>query len=773
MLIFTPGSTSREGLGKITTPDPDTDQYGRLQTITNIKVIKGFRLSKFETDGIVELSKRIAILGIERVVTFLEDGTGSIYEIYGEQTDLDKGSRTFSPLVMSVGGKESPTHYHVTDTAAAVEKETNKIKEHISNYSDLFHSSTSNAVIRMPRPVMALKGDDHVSRKVEVTLQRQDFTEDKEVITLKDLNTLSHECHTTKHIHHRALKVEVSEDSLLPHQVQSYSHSVSVRVISPPEESKKLTDTFDSLLDSIVGGNFKKIDQSVLHGQWHFVLDLDSLKIVYSEVLQSSDDNEVEMESSYESTEVRFTTSGFIAILSDASAFKSENGFVTYAEDIDHLDIRQANTVTLYNTGKAFVPEPYNSFLGKAWDIIVKDEMVKALKNSLTRMAERKLEVITKIADEKIQTKLQEFKEFESKMGKKVNMEEKKKELYDACDAIRKTVPEKITAAYIFEEIAKETNEYYSNNYTRTVQLPVSKTSSTTPKLNIFKLRFYLERVPIFGATEPMTKARSEIVLRELNRDDSDVVSSDAFKFWFKTDNSKKVLDSLTGKTLVALVTNDKIGDGDTQSFSVKDEEVEADAEHIKELHLDVDWDGTSHEALHETDIAKMEWHEEEEEVLVSRSSKKWKPSFKMFSKSDAKDSASMVSLWPKITKNVDESAYGDSVSAHGDDPSELQQPTTKRKWFSFLRKKEKVRNDDDDGVEVKSINKTHYSNVDSESKLVDSDDDSSGNDSGDVSGNDSGNDSGDDDLGILEDSENEESGDEEEEESGDEEEVQ
>jgi hypothetical protein len=295
LLIFTPGSKKREGLGKITTPDPETEQYGRLQTITNIKVIKGFRISKFESDGIVELSKRIAILGIERVVTFLEDDAGSIYEIYGEQNDLEKGSRTFSPLVMSVGGKDSPTHYHVTDTAAAVEKETNKIKEHISNYSDLFHSSNSNEVIRMPRPVMVLKGDDHVSRKVEVTLQRQDFTEDKEVITLKDLKTVSHECHTTKHIHYRALKVEVSEDSLLPHQVQSYSHSVSARVISPPEESKKSSDTFDAVLDSIVGGNFKKIDQSVLHGQWHFVLELDNLKIVYSEVLQASDDNEEEI----------------------------------------------------------------------------------------------------------------------------------------------------------------------------------------------------------------------------------------------------------------------------------------------------------------------------------------------------------------------------------------------------------------------------------------------------------------------------------------------
>jgi len=755
LLIFTPGQKKREGVGKVTVPDPESGQFGRLQTITHIKVLKGFRISKFESDGIVELSKRVAVLGIERVVTFLDDDAGSIYEIYGEQNDLDKGTRTFSPLVMSVGSKLSPTHYQVTDTAAVVEKETNKIKEHITNFSDLFHSSTSNEVIVMPRPVMPLlRGDDHVSRKVEVVLQRQHFTEDKEVITLKDLQTLSHECHTTKHIHHRALKNEVSEDLLLPHQIQSYSFSVSVRVISPEDESKKLIETFDALLDSLVGGKYKKPDQSVLHGQWHFVLDLDNLKLVYSEVL-TLEDPEEEMESKYESTEIRFTTSGFVAKLCDDTAFKSDNAFVMYADNVETLSTGQNNTVTLFNTGKTFVPEPYNLFLGKAWDIVVKDEMVKALKNSLKKMAEKKLDILTRSADEKIQMKLQEFKEMESKMGKKVNMEEQKKDMYAACDAIRKTVPEKITPAFIFEVIAKESNEYYSSNYAKTTPQVNDTKTTLVPKLNIFKFRYYLERVPIFGATEPMSKARSEIVLRELNRDDSDIVSPDSFKFWFNTDNSKKVIEGLTGKTLLALVTNDIIGDGDTQTLHSKDEEVEADAEHIKQLHLDVDWDGTSHEALHETDVSKMEWHDEEEgESVVTTPKRSWKS----FMFSDSKSKAA-------------ESAYGDSVSANGDSINEKP----KRKWFSFLRKKEKAPVDEDEeGVEIKSINKTDYSALDSESKLESDNEESGADESG---GDDEEYEDSDDDLGILEDSdeeEEEESGDEEEEEeeeSGDEEE--
>lgn len=252
LLIFSLGQVPRQTAARFTpkTVEPDYTsrgiKYGSLRSISYIKFVQGYRVCRADEKGdIYSVYNRIDVVGVEKVVTFLPRGLGSIIENFGEVDHLDVtedqaqlGSSAFSPVSLSLRSSDNGNHYRIIDGIWTLENISNvrQIKQQKTIRHDTFKNVMGTEVINLGRPVV--KGlaitEENAIRKIEIEILRREILSDSGATELKLLKTCVVYTKMVQQVDLRASTLKIAPSRLLPHELKSHPLSLSVEVVQPP-----------------------------------------------------------------------------------------------------------------------------------------------------------------------------------------------------------------------------------------------------------------------------------------------------------------------------------------------------------------------------------------------------------------------------------------------------------------------------------------------------------------------------------------------------------
>jgi hypothetical protein len=247
LLIFSLGQTPRQSPIKFTPKmiEPDFSvrgiKYGSLRSISYIKFVQGFRICRSEkTNDAFHVFNRIDVVGIDKVVTFLPRGLGSMTEQFGGPLSDDGevlGCPIFSPVKLALAAKDNANMYKVTDNVFSMESVHNvrQIKKQQTVRQDNFKNITGMESVDLDRPVV--KGlnvsEDKTVRKIEIELLRKEIISDSGATELKLLKSCAVYSQVVQHVATRAKAMQMSQFALLPHEIKSHPLCLSVEVVQP------------------------------------------------------------------------------------------------------------------------------------------------------------------------------------------------------------------------------------------------------------------------------------------------------------------------------------------------------------------------------------------------------------------------------------------------------------------------------------------------------------------------------------------------------------
>ena len=613
--------------------------------------------------GSLQLEERIAIAGIVRVVTYMDRDLGTLTEIF--EKDIDHGPVPQGPVLHKkntpIGGEpvedlfsrailcintlqsaqkqdfipdktsntnkndnsnnteintanvaDVPTHVRVVDRAVALELSDLLESTVVENMVDILEIATTRSGIKeivLEKPVLTGDINRHrCSRAVVVevlvmpVLDGGDDLRQVEVLTSTAVSG-----HVGRHLKSEQLEYPFDITySSLPHLVQSHRHGVFLKVVTPKNEPPSRVRHMDSLINSIKSNKGTRLlkGNSIFNGQWYFVIDRNSLKLVSSSILDP-----------VETVDLTFLTRGFVA------EFRKEYDSCTAVMDGRHVDSRGVEELpkqmklTLsklqlsnnHGHSSQFTSAP--QFLRRKWSEFVKHSLHRKVIRALTSLVE-KTRIIA--AGRAAQEAAMIIKEYEataataaSSNGKKVARKNadafKKKEAEDKAKNILDSIlpTSDITFHDVYADITKITHDYYISQQAidekKVIKHDDEKNMSgqkflPSSILNINYLSYYLQKEVLSGFDNPLSVSQCGIVLESLESNhQTNAVKVDQFGEWYKSDEEKVLRNELRDKKVFSyLLEEERQKDDVLDGTNIKHKVVKGSAAKkiINDMHL-------------------------------------------------------------------------------------------------------------------------------------------------------------------------------------------
>eukprot|EP01035_Chromulina_nebulosa_P019129 gene19129-24965_t len=651
LMVFSWGEKRRQSK-KLLSPKattPETNQkycavFGSLESITYIKIVKGFRICKANDDVLYQTYDRVDVVGIERVTTFLNDEKimlsqheisklksyadlskvkelenkdltngevivnpggnfiGIVSQTFGEYDDAggdpsDLGTPILSPVKITLHCPDNSTHYKVEDKVY-VKVNSHKVKEHTAIHADAFKNTNGKEMIDLKRPVAKdlVITEENVTRTVDISIYRKETKTDSGVTESKLVSKASVDTHSVKGVASRSQACGLSPYMLLPHEIISVPLSVGVDIVTPPDESLERVSVVNLMLDRMYWGKESISDslEKLFQVMWYFILDGTRLKLVsadpsigvYADVYDVS------------AVEILFDSHGLQIRLEDNSGISCDSGLVIREDDFNDLPDPSFDTIRLTNVhGKSYSLNQPPKFLLKVWESVCKDSMLKELKAGLMKLVQkRQLELRRQAEIESARLLSDLAKKEQAILATRKLKQFLPKELIERRDVELKAtkliddLPHQNTYKEVFEEMDRLTTERYADaDGDKPVATKNFSRANAIKKISISKLTKFLEEVPLPGADEPLTHSQAEVILRDIVVDFNGNITLAFFKEWFNAEDGQKELEKLTDKNIFSFMLEDEIktieGQSDvvTPEFDLK--EMSADDHHATTIH--------------------------------------------------------------------------------------------------------------------------------------------------------------------------------------------
>ena len=582
--------------------------------------------------GSLQLEERIAIAGIVRVVTYMDRDLGTLTEIFEKEIDLgpvpqgpvlhkknipiggepveDLFSRAILHINTLQGAKKHdfipdktsnsskndnsnnteintanvadvPTHVRVVDRAVALDLSDLLESTVVENMVDILEIATTSSGIKeilLEKPVLTGDINRHRSSRAVVievlVMPVLDGGDDLREVEVLASATVSG--HIGRHL--KSEQFEYPFDitySSLPHLVQSHRHGVYLKVVTPKDEPPSRVRHLSSLINSIKSNKGTKYlkGNSIFNGQWYFVIDRNSLKLVSSSIIDP-----------LETVDLTFLTRGFVA------EFRKEYHRCTAVMDGRYVDSRGVDELPKqmklilsklqlsnnHGYSSQFTSAPL--FLREKWGEFVKHSLHRKVIRAMTSLVEKtRIIAAAKAAQEAAMI----IKEYESTAataassdGKKVARKNadayKKKEAEDKAKNILDSIlpTSDITFHDVYADMTKITHDFYTSQQAidekKIIKNDDEKNVSgqkflPSSILNKNYLSYYLQKEILAGFDNPLSITQCGIVLESLESNhQTNAVKVDQFGDWYKSDEEKVLRNELRDKKVFSYLLEEE-----------------------------------------------------------------------------------------------------------------------------------------------------------------------------------------------------------------------
>jgi hypothetical protein len=478
------------------------------------------------------------------------------------------------------------THMTIVDHAAGVLKsDTYKVTEHKVAVTESLKTISGVKTFPLRRPKLDPDADVHrCVRDISLDMIRRsvngaDDGEAADVSIDSEVVPAHSGLHLETQTAANALAAQMGEwvltRSELPHIVHSYKHGVSMHVALPEDEPHDRGMRLNALLDTIARErNSKKAASKdvrtsmVFGGEWYFIVDKNSLKLVSSSLMASDD-----------SVDITFMSRGFIADFGEPEprVLSVMDGRYILAENRMKLPkamrtlTDRLGYVNLRGVKAGFSDAP--KYLTSKWYDQVKIDLHKRVMRAMKVMCERERTALNSKASAKAAALIKAYEEkveAAKAAGKKAEDPRARKEVEDEAAKVMAEAPsiEKFTYKEIFADISKKTSDWYSakleekRKAQQAAGVEMSKkelddefrrANAAAGMLSVEALSLYLQTETLFGFDGPLSIVEADLVLDLLERDnEKQVAKLDQFKAWYLLDNEMILREELAPKRLFA-----------------------------------------------------------------------------------------------------------------------------------------------------------------------------------------------------------------------------
>ena len=643
-----------------------------------------------EEQGTLQLEERVMFCGIARVTTYLEHDLGTFTEFFEKDEEnlaYPQGSRVHKKPV-NLGGEphenlfarsllcvntavtvpptdfipekgdgngngnshhaskhdndsyldEGPSHIRVLDRAVALALQDPLESTVVEHRVDVTESGkTSNGIkeILLERPVLADDINIHrCSRELTIQLLRKPHSNCvDDMVKDETLAATSVSGHAAVHLRSEGqLSPFQITRSTLPHLIHSRRHGVYIRVRCPIEEPPARIKHLYALMNQTLleESSTEHHTCSIYTGQWYFLVDRNSLKLVSSSMMDP-----------VESVDLTFLTRGFVAEFrgSNERCTAALEGRHVTSQDIEELPksikivLSKLQLTNYRGMSSQFTDAP--KFLRAKWGELVRISLHRKVINAMLLLVEKSRVLAAGRAAQEAAVITREYEAYVTSAGtstttpqtknvdshKKKEMEIKIKRIMDATPT---TVD--LSSKDVYHDMTRITNEaILSNNNSNgnatngdivhedkkdaVIKAEQQRLYAMSSTMTIPNLSAYLIREVLPGFDEPLTGIQTSLVLESLERSPtSNSVKLEQFSLWYKVDNEKQFRADLKSKRIFAYLLEEITQKEDDNSEDFDDQRIKgSDAKKIiKEMNIGID--------------SKKEWEIQENELVLSTS---------------------------------------------------------------------------------------------------------------------------------------------------------
>ena len=596
-----------------------TQADGRvLLHTTYIRIHKGFRLGFLENEdddsdddsGSLQLEERVIIAGITRVVTYMENDLGTLAEFFepdpcisisAQGPSLHKKSSPlgnephedlFGRCLLSVNtvlampqedfipeknkGRgpnegivdEGPTHVRVVDRAVALsllDPLESTVVEHRTDETESATTISGIKEIVIDQPV--LSGDINIhrcSREFFIQLIKKpthngadDMVKD-EVLAHSDVYG-----HAAVHMRSESQVMPFNVTrSALPHLIHSHKHGVYIRVACPIEEPPARLKHLYALYNQTVTDETESEQRlnSFYGGQWYFLVDRNSIKLVSSAVMDPT-----------ETVDLTFFNRGFVAELKGYSnrCVAAMDGRHVKGTDVEDLPktmkavLSKLQFMNHRGMSSQFSDAPL--YLRGKWSELVKHSLHRKVVNSMLSLVERARVVAAGRSAQEAAAITKEYEAYAAATaaantrGKGVDIHIKKEAENKVAKIMNATLPTiDLTFRDVYSDMTRMTNEMAQTDVVDDKKDVVTKSEALrlyamSSMMNVKNLVAFLLRETLPGFDEPLSTIQAGVVLESLERNPSThAVKVEQFALWYKLDDEKQLRAELKAKRVFA-----------------------------------------------------------------------------------------------------------------------------------------------------------------------------------------------------------------------------
>ena len=639
----------------------------------------------------LQLEERVMFCGIARVTTYLEHDLGTFTEFFEKDEEnlaYPQGSRIHKKPV-SLGGEphenlfarsllcvntavtvppadfipektkndsngsginhhtskhdndsyqdEGPSHIRVLDRAVALDLQDPLESTVVEHRVDVTESGkTSNGIkeVLLERPVLSDDINIHRCNR-DLTIQLLRKPENNTVDDMvKDeiLAATTVSGHAAVHLRSEGqLPPFQITRSVLPHLIHSRRHGVYIRVRCPIEEPPARVKHLYALMNQVILEESSTEPQvsSIYTGQWYFLVDRNSLKLVSSTLMDA-----------FESVDLTFLTRGFVAEFrgsAERCTAALEGRHVT-SQDIEELPksiksvLSKLQLTNYRGMSSQFTDAP--RFLRAKWGELVRLSLHRKVINAMTLLVEKSRIVAAGRAAQEAAVITREYEAYVTSTGASAgtsngkNLDStKKKEMEMKIKRIMDATPNSVdlSSKDVYQDMTRITNEaillntsnnsngnsdaVHDDSKTAAIKAEQQRLYAMSTVMTISNLSAYLIREVLPGFDEPLTGIQTSLVLESLERSPtSNSVKLEQFALWYKVDNEKQFRADLKSKRIFAYLLEEITQKEDNLNEDIEEKTIKGSnaKKIIKEMNIGVD--------------SSKEWEIQEMELVSSTS---------------------------------------------------------------------------------------------------------------------------------------------------------
>ena len=606
-----------------------TQSDGRVMLYaTYIKIYKGFRLGFLQSEGddsdddqgTLELEERVLIAGITRVTSYMENDLGTLTEFFEKDAEspLTPQGLALHKKPLFLGGEphedlfarsmlcintkasvpssdyipeknkvssskyteptfeEGPTHIRVVDRAIAIDLQDpleSTVAEHRTDNTEVGKTTSGIKEIFLERPV--LTGDVNIkrcSRMLTIQLLKKPSHEAADDMQ-KDEMLLSGEVagHAALHMRSEAQLMPFTVTrSALPHLVHSHSHGVYLRLPCPVEEPPARLKHLYALMNqaAVDEGDSDVRISSLFGGQWYFVVDRNSLKLVSSAVMDP-----------VETVDITLLTRGFVAEFrgGEERCMAAVDGRHVTVEEVIELPKSMRNVLSKLqlanNRGLSsqFTDAPL--FLSGKWGELVKYSLHRKVVNAMLLLVERARVIAAGRSAHEAAVINKEYEAYAAtqpvgsstrhKGADALAKKEAESKVKKIMDATLPTID--LTYKDVYSDMTRITNELVAADAAAAAAAAAVDSKKEAPSkqetlrqaavssfMNVKNLTLFLLRETLPGFDEPLSDIQVGVVLESMERSPNSAVKVEQFAHWYKSDDEKELKEELKPKRIFA-----------------------------------------------------------------------------------------------------------------------------------------------------------------------------------------------------------------------------